>query len=215
MDQDNDGWSDVTDPREIKKLTGVKGVQSMQKQAQGGPASAQAGDVDTPVKPPTGQGAQAAFAKVAAARTMLKQLNRVRSMYDKNMTATGLAGLQDYNPFRQENQEFDGAVAAIPLLARQAFRVAGSGADSDRELKLITDSLPNRWGFIATNRERFKSLDNVLRGFITSYGPLAGYSGDQIKRFSTSDTYGAPMPQAPPVRRAPPPAAAGWKITRK
>ncbi len=173
-------------------------------QAQPGaaPAAPQPVDLDTPMKPPTGQAAQAAFTKVGAAREMLRHLAKVRGMYDKNMGRGGLAGLAEYNPLRRENQEFDGAVAAIPLLARQAFRVAGSGSDSDRELKLITDALPNRWSFDASNNERFNSLDGVLRGFISSYGGLAGYSPSQIAALKGEHVYrkGGGLPKAPPAR---------------
>lgn len=210
LDQNNDGWEDVTDAAEVKGLLGVKGVRDMAKaspSAKGLPAAPRGGPIDlnTPVKPPTGSAAQAAYTKVGAARAMLKQLNKVRGMYDKSFSKGGLAGLGEFNPFDRTNQQFDGAVAAIPLLARQAFRVSGSGSDSDRELKLITDALPNRWSFDASNGERFKSLDSVLRGFVTSYGGLAGYSPEQIKQLAAENTYR--LPKAPPKRSAAPNAA--------
>lgn len=213
MQNNQDGWETVSDPREVKKVLGVKGVQGLQKQAQ--QQGAPQGETDQPVRPPQGQAAQGAYTKVAAARTMLQQLNHVRSLYDKNMSATGLAGLNEFNPVRRENQEFDGAVSAIPLLARQAFRVQGSGADSDRELKLITDALPSRWSFDSTNQERFKTLDRVLRNFISTYGPLAGYDEGQVKRFVGQNVYGQrALPKAPP-RRQPAAQPKGWTITRK
>jgi len=216
IDNDNDGWEDVADPREVKALLGVKGVRDMGK-ASGLPKAPPTGgplDLDTPVKPPTGAAAQAAYTKVGASRAMLQQLNKVRHLYDKNMSKTGLQGAAEFNPFRRENQEFDGAVAAIPLLARQAFRVSGSGSDSDRELKLITDALPNRWSFDASNKERFATLDSVLRGFVTNYGGLAGYSPEQIKGLQGQHVYGQrrQLPKAPP--RAPA-SSSGWTITRK
>lgn len=219
IDNDNDGWEDVSDPREVKALLGVKGVRDMAKTSslpKAPPGGAPGGplNLDTPVKPPTGQAAQAAYTKVGAARAMLQQLNKVRGMYDKNFSAGGMAGAKEFNPFSSTNQEFDGAVAAIPLLARQAFRVSGSGSDSDRELKLITDALPNRWSFDASNRERFKTLDSVLRGFVTNYGGLAGYSPEQIKGLAAQNVYGQrrQLPKAPP--RAPA-SNDGWVITRK
>ncbi|MBB3910157.1 hypothetical protein [Sphingomonas desiccabilis] len=200
VDQDNDGWEDVTDAREVKALVGIKGLQQQTKSLPKAPPKGGAFDINTPETRPTGQSAQAAYTKVGAARAMLKQLSHVRSLYDKNMSAGGLAGVREFNPLNRQNQEFDGAVSAIPLLARQAFRVAGSGSDSDRELKLITDALPNRWSFDATNAERFKTLDSVLRGFITSYGGLAGYSPAQLKALSQEHTYGRPLPKAPVSR---------------
>jgi hypothetical protein len=219
IDNDNDGWEDVADPREVKALLGVKGVRDMAKTSglpKAPPGGARSGplDLDTPVKPPTGAAAQAAYTKVGAARAMLQQLNKVRGMYDKNFAAGGMAGAKEFNPFSTTNQEFDGAVSAIPLLARQAFRVSGSGSDSDRELKLITDALPNRWSFDASNKERFKTLDSVLRGFVTNYGGLAGYSPEQIKGLAAQNTYGQrrQLPKAPP--RAPV-SSDGWTITRK
>lgn len=204
IDNDNDGWEDVSDPREVKALLGVKGVRDMAKPAAAGlPKAPMSGtaplDLSTPTTPPKGQSAQAAYTKVGAARAMLQQLAKVHGMYDKTMGKGGLAGMREFNPFDRDNQQFDGAVAAIPLLARQAFRVAGSGSDSDRELKLITDALPNRWSFDASNKERFNSLDSVLRGFINNYGGLAGYSPQQIKALAAEHVYGAKrLPKAPP-----------------
>ena len=219
IDNDNDGWEDVSDPREVKALLGVKGVRDMGK-ASGLPKAPPGGtpggplDLDTPVKPPTGAAAQAAYTKVGAARAMLQQLNKVRGMYDKNFAAGGMAGAKEFNPFSTTNQQFDGAVSAIPLLARQAFRVSGSGSDSDRELTLITDALPNRWSVDASNKERFKTLDSVLRGFVTNYGGLAGYSPEQIKGLAAQNTYGTrrQLPKAPPRAAA---SSQGWTITRK
>jgi hypothetical protein len=220
IDNDNDGWEDVSDPREVKALLGVKGVRDMGKTSSlpkappGGAAPRGAFDLDTPVTPPKGQAAQAAYTKVGAARAMLQQLHKVRTLYDKNFSAGGMAGAREFNPFSTTNQEFDGAVAAIPLLARQAFRVSGSGADSDRELKLISDALPNRWSFDASNKERFKTLDSVLRGFVTSYGGLAGYSPEQIKGLAAQNSYAKQrqLPKAPPRAAA---SSDGWTITRK
>ena len=158
--------------------------------------------LDAPATVPKGQAAQAASTKVAASRSMLKQLNRVHELYDRNMSAKGAAGLKEYNPFRGANQEFDGAVAAIPLLARQAFRVAGSGGDSNAELKLITDALPSRWSFDATNGERFRTLDTLLRDMIGNNAGLAGYNAAQTTALRAENPYTPAgkrqLPKAPP-----------------
>lgn len=165
---------------------------------QGQPAQPQDVDISAPQTIPKGAAAQGAYTKVAAARQMLAQLGRVKKLYSQDMGETGLAGLKEYNPMRPANQRFDGAVSAIPLLARQAFRVQGSGADSDRELKLITDALPNRWSFDETNKERFSSLDSVLHGFIDTYGGMAGYSPAQLAKLQAEG-------RAPPKRSLPAP----------
>lgn len=172
------------------------------------PASSPLVALDAPVTVPKGQAAQAAYAKVAALRSMKKQLNRVHELYDRNMSRDGAAGFKEYYPWRQENQEFDGAVAAVPLLARQAFRVAGSGADSNAELKLITDALPSRWSFDGTNKERFRTLDTLVGDMIGNNAGLAGYSKEQAAALRAENPY-APrgkrqLPKAPPsVRKAP------------
>jgi hypothetical protein len=142
---------------------------------------------------------------------MKKQLNRVHYLYDQDMAADGLASLNEYNPFRKQNQEFDGAVAAVPLLARQAFRVAGSGADSDKELKLVMDALPNRWSFDGTNSERFRTLDTMLSDMIGNNAGLAGYTQAQAAALRAENPY------KPPQRRSlpkPPPSVRGRRSGR-
>ncbi|MEI5688470.1 hypothetical protein [Sphingomonas kyungheensis] len=158
--------------------------------------------LDAPATVPKGQAAQAAYAKVAALRSMKKQLNRVHELYDRNMSDSGASGLKEFNPFRAANQEFDGAVAGVPMLARQAFRVAGSGSDSDAELKLITDALPNRWSFDGTNKERFRTLDSLMADMIGNNAGLAGYSREQAAALRAENPYRPagkpPLPKAPP-----------------
>ena len=199
---DDGGWETVTDPNEARKVVGVadaRKIAERQAAARRGPQAAGTSDnSDAPIKTPTGQAAQAAFTKVGAARAMLQQLARVRQLYDKDFSGAGLSGLKEYNPLRPENQTFDGAVSQIPLLARQAFRVAGSGADSDRELNLIMEAMPDRKAFDRVNQERFKSLDTTLRSFIRNYGPLAGYSPEQLQRLQREHQYGSRLPTARP-----------------
>lgn len=196
--------------------TGVKTAPS----TNAAPVSAQRGrepvTLDAPATTPKGQAAQAAYAKVAALRSMKKQLNRVHELYDRNMSQDGFAGLKEYYPLRQENQEFDGAVAALPLLARQAFRVSGSGADSDKELKILTDALPNRWSFDGTNKERFRTLDTLMGDMIGNNAGLAGYSKEQAAALRAENPY-APLgkrrlPSPPPSARRAPNARAVFDI---
>lgn len=156
-----------------------------------------------------GQQAQAANMKVQAARAMIKQMGHVNGLYDQDMGGKGLAGLTEYNPFRSENQRFDGALAIVPSLARQAFRVAGSGSDTEGELKVILDTLPSRWSTDVKNAEKFKGLDSVLRGFIANYGGIAGYSPEQIAAMTRENVYapkkrGLPKPPPSGARRVQP-----------
>ncbi|MFN3776780.1 MAG: hypothetical protein ACK4SP_13585 [Sphingomonas parapaucimobilis] len=162
-------------------------------------------DLNAPARPPKSAAEQAAYAKIAAIRSMRRASNRAHELYDRDMSATGVAGLKEYNPFRTENQRFDGAVAAVPLLARQAFRVPGSGSDSNAELKLITDALPNRWATDASNRQRFENLGSVFSDMIGNYGYQAGYSPEQIAALRAEDGYRPTarkgLPKPPPSSR--------------
>jgi hypothetical protein len=141
-------------------------------------------------------------------RTFRKQLHQVRQLYDRDMSKAGAAGLNEYNPFRRQNQEFDGEAATLAPLARQAFRVSGSGGDSNSELKVILDTLPNRWSFDGTNQGRFRALDNIIGDVIANNAGLAGYSREQAAALRAEAPYRPSgkraLPKPPPsVRKAP------------
>jgi len=215
QDQD-DGWEDVTDPREVQKFMGVKGVQQLQQRQQAGGRRA-----DPTVTAPVGLTAaqQKAWEKANISQQTLRYLNDARDYYDRNFNATGLSAVKELYPWRDENGVFDMKVRALLGPAKGAYRVAGEGAFSDADIKLLTDSLPNRkWNLDSTNREAMARMDAILRGFIRSGYGAAGLPAPDIERAATSNRFVSPLQKrtlpVPPPRPAAP-ARGGWKVTKR
>lgn len=113
-----------------------------------------------------------AIGKVAAARSLQRQLDRVQQLYDKHLKGAGLTSVAEYLP-SQGNKEFDAAAAAIVPTLRQLARVPGSGADSDKELEILMKNVPNRMSVDSANVERIRSLRGAIEDALREYGPLA------------------------------------------
>lgn len=135
----------------------------------------------------TNESRGAAQAKIAAARSLRGQLERVEQMYRQGIGKE--RSVTEYLP-TPENKKFDAAVSGMMPLARQAFRVPGSGADTEREGKYIEEILPNRFSFDEANDQRFAQLRQMLDDIERDYGPIAGATG-------------APQSAAPPQQSHP------------
>ncbi|MET3712624.1 hypothetical protein ABIC65_003342 [Sphingomonas trueperi] len=126
-------------------------------------------------------------------------LDRVEQLQRSAMSGRGLAGLKEYLPFRQENQQYDAATAMLKTAVRPVTRTPGEGATSDFESKLATQIVPNRWNFDGTNEEAIRGL----RTFLNT-------SRDQYTK-----QLGGTLPKPPPGRPSAAAQPAGWTITRK
>lgn len=113
-----------------------------------------------------------AIGKVAAARSLQRQLDRVQSLYDRHLKGVGLTSVAEYLP-TQGNKEFDAAAASIVPTLRQLARVPGSGADSDKELDILMKNVPNRMDMDSANVERIRTLRGAIDDALREYGPLA------------------------------------------
>lgn len=119
----------------------------------------------------TAEARSQAQAKIAAARQLRQQLQTVEHLFDQTL-AQGRS-VAEYIP-TAENKTFDAAVDGLMPLARQAFRVPGSGADSEREGMYLEKILPNRWSFDEANRQRINQLKQMIDAVEREYGPIAG-----------------------------------------
>jgi hypothetical protein len=163
IDQDNDGWEDVTDPTEVKKLMGVRGVQQMAKGGGGNPEALE-----------TSQGRDKARAALLTIKRLQPALDRVRKLQKSTLGKQGLAALGEYNPLSSANQEYDGAVAVLTAMARPATRTPGEGAMSDFETKLAVATLPNRWKRDSYNLEAISGLQRLIDTSKEEYGRQLG-----------------------------------------
>jgi hypothetical protein len=139
-----------------------------------------------PLKPPAAAGSGTApidkntlgqaRAKLAAARMLREQLKEVRSLYKTTLGKSngGIAAIAEYFP-TPENRRFNAAADGLMPLARQAFRVPGSGADSDKELEVLVRSLlPRHSDYDAVNEQRMAQLESMIDGTEKEWGPIVG-----------------------------------------
>lgn len=116
----------------------------------------------------------AAMAKLAASRQLRDQLKTVQGLYGKTLKGGGIGALMEYLP-TPANKKFNAAADGLLPLARQAFRVPGSGAESDRELDVLVRSLlPRHTEYDSVNEQRMSQLGRMIEGTEREWGPIAG-----------------------------------------
>lgn len=113
----------------------------------------------------------AAQAKIAAARQLQDQLSTVERMFTERFE--GRRSLGEYLP-TAPNSEFDAAVGGLMPLIRQAFRVPGSGSDTEKEAQYLENLIPNRWSYDESNRQRIDQLKDMIGSVEREYAPIAG-----------------------------------------
>lgn len=173
--QADDGWEEVTDPIELKRVGGAAAVREAIKAnarrpvPSGTPADEVGGVLETA---PNRDKARSGLAMIERIRP---QLARVRKLQGSALGAQGFAGLAEYNPLSSTNQEYDAAVANLKTLVRPATRQPGEGSMSDFESKLAVATLPNRWKRDSYNREAIDGLQRLLDTTGDLYRTQLGY----------------------------------------
>lgn len=121
--------------------------------------------------------------KVNAANIMLRQLDVAEGLFDN--TIGKQRSVWEYLP-TESNKEFDAAISGLMPLARQLFRVPGSGADSDKEAKYIENILPDRFSFDGANKQKFTQLRSMISDILEQNGgqrpaPKGGWKVTRVK----------------------------------
>lgn len=123
------------------------------------------------------------------------QLDRVRTLYNRNLKGYGpLKSIGEYLP-SQENSRFDNAVAGLRTVVRPSQRTPGEGAMSDFESKLAIQNLPARSSFDGANEEALGNLQTFL----------------DTNRDVYSRRLGLPKPPPSATRK---PSSNGWAIRK-
>lgn len=122
-------------------------------------------------------------AKLGQLRALQSQIERVQQLYKTGPGATkGLSGLLDYLP-SPANKQFDAAGAGLGEMGLAAFRVPGSGSQSDAELRAFVEAnRPSSSDYDVQIQEKLRNLQNRIR---QTYGALGA------------------KPQAPPKGKKP------------
>ena len=109
--------------------------------------------------------------KYASLKSMEQQIERVQALYRKGPGWTkGISSLLDYMP-TPSNQAFDAAGAGLGEIGLAAFRVPGSGSQSDNELKaFLAANRPFASDIDEKQQEKLRNLSTRLTQTYKAYG---------------------------------------------
>jgi hypothetical protein len=138
----------------------------------------------------TAKARDTARAGMTTIERLVPALARVRKLQGKTLGASGLQALGEFNPFDDDNQQYDAAVSTLTALARPATRTPGEGSMSDFESKMAKAILPDRWKRDKYNNEALDGLDNIVSTSRRSFAEQLG------------------LPQPPPTKKGRPDASA-------
>lgn len=119
--------------------------------------------------------------RVSRLNQLVRQINRVQTLYDDNIgTTKGITGLADYLP-TNENARFDAAGAALSQQGLAAFRVPGTGTISDRDAIMFDRAnLPTAATRDAAIEEQLLGLRSRVEEELSSLGrPLPQWGEGQ------------------------------------
>ena len=122
-------------------------------------------------------------AKLGQFRSLQDQINRVQQLYKTGPGATkGISGLLDYLP-SPGNKQFDAAGAGLGEIGLAAFRVPGSGSQSDAELRaFIQANRPSSSDYDVQIQEKLRNLQNRLNQTYSAMGVKPQSGGGQKKQ---------------------------------
>lgn len=129
-----------------------------------------AGSVPPKPKPQTAVQDQATKAKIAALDALSRQLQTTRGIYNRDFKGQGIGSLMEYLP-SQEASRFNSAAAGLSDQALGAFRVPGSGSQSDRELEaFVQANQPSNWDRDAGVEQKLGNIEGRLIPMRRAYG---------------------------------------------
>jgi len=145
----------------------------------------------------TGDARNTALQKIAALRALARQLQVSSHEFDRTQNGRGIAqSISEFAPslFSPDNAKFDATIDSMTPLAKAAFRVPGSGADSDKESAAFLSLVPSRYGNDAGNIEKYRQMANIIQGSVADQRRLLGIKvpGGPMRRPKAS----APAPSA-------------------
>lgn len=122
--------------------------------------------------------------KVVAARRILELLDGAGGLtgqFDENFSGGGITALNEYNPFRAENENFDKKANSMLPFAKKLLRTPGEGAQSDKEAQDYRDQLPRASFRDSTNEQLIADLRQTALSVlenegidVTTYDPSRG-----------------------------------------
>ena len=121
--------------------------------------------------------------KIANLRALESQLAEMEKQFDAGPGATsGLMGLADYNPWASANAQYDAAGAGLGDVGFAAFRVPGSGSQSDADLRKFMDAnQPSASDLDASASQKMANVRNRLNQTLQAYGLNPAPLGEQTQ----------------------------------
>jgi len=125
----------------------------------------------------SGDARNVALQKIAALRALGRQVQVSSHEFDRTQNGRGVyQSISEFTPslFSPDNAKYDATVDSMTPLAKAAFRVPGSGADSDKESAAFLALVPSRYGNDTGNIEKYRQMSNIIQGSIADQRRLLG-----------------------------------------
>lgn len=128
----------------------------------------------------TGNARNLALQKVASLMALRRQTAETAGIYNRDFSReSGRSSVMEMVPgiMNGTNARYDAALAGLKPLARAAFRVPGSGADSDRESQAFMDLVPSRtWTNDSGAKQSYQQMFRIIDDSVEAQQRLLGQS---------------------------------------
>lgn len=125
----------------------------------------------------SGNARNQALQKIKSLQALRRQAVLAATMYNKNFSReSGRSSVAEYLPAfaNGTNAQYDAAIDGLMPLARAAFRVYGSGADSDQESQTFMNVVPTRYTNDYGAKQKYQQMLSIIDGSIADQNSILG-----------------------------------------
>ncbi len=109
-------------------------------------------------------------AKVKAARSLKRQLGRMREIYDRSFKGSGFKSIKEWLP-TDDGERFKAVAESMRADLKPLIRGPSEGTFTEGDQKLLDDLIPQPGSWDARNEERFSEIENRIRDTEAMYAP--------------------------------------------
>lgn len=124
-----------------------------------------------------GNARNTALQKVKSLAALRRQAVTAAQLYNTNFSReSGRSSVAEFMPalMNDTNAQYDAAIDGLNPLARAAFRVPGSGADSDKESQAFMNVVPSRYTNDAGAKQKYQQMLQMIDSSISDQNRLLG-----------------------------------------
>lgn len=156
----DDGWEEVTDPGEMKKVLGAQGMRSMMGSGGAmGDAGMTAAERTMRAKAKT---------KMLRVQSVERQLKRVEKLYNDHFKGIGPGSIVEYFP-TPRRKKLDAAANNLRPLLKPLIRDPGEGTFTDQDQALLDSLIPEGGKQDSDNEERMMGIQALIGDVRSQY----------------------------------------------